>query len=156
MLNDLRYKIASFISPEREEIFDSFESEIQKRTDIRVADILTKMDPFDPLLKKYNIIFSEDYTKPEDKLSDVSQLLLFSWAYGTVKDPSFNHLADWIRNTQGNATIKKANTDHQLFFGRAMVASISLFVEEVRRLSSRYEDIMAKKGKVFDSTLPVE
>lgn len=133
------------------------EKSIDNEVNDRVATILAKMDPFEPLLRKYNLVFSQEYDHPEDRLDEQSQLRMFMWAHGIEEDPSFRFLTDWIRNTQGNATVRKSSTDQQWFFGRAMVASISLFVDEVSRLSSRYKDILAERdGQGFDPHLPTE
>lgn len=141
--------------PEEFAELEKRKKEIDYEVGDRVANTLLRMDPFEPLLKKYNIIFSEEYTHPEDKLDVPSQINLFMWANGLEGNANFKFLTDWIRNTQGNATVRKAGVDNQWFFGRAMIASITLFVEEIGRLSSRYRDMMAKPGE-FDSTLTIE
>lgn len=164
MLHNLRSYIADVISPERNQShkikvlhIQAREKDIDNEVNDRVATILSKMDPFEPLLRKYNIIFSEEYLHPEDRLDDRSQLQMFMWAWGIESDPSYKYLIDWIRNTQGNATVRKSSTDQQWFFGRAMVASISLFATEVSRLSSRYKDILAERdGQSFDKNLPID
>lgn len=122
----------------------------------RVADYLAKMDPFEPLLRKYNVIFSEEYDKPEANLNSQSQFQMFSWAYAQVTDPSYRHLMNWLRNKQGNATLQKGTHDGHYLYGRAAVATITLLVEEVSRLASRYKDIMAEKTGEFDRNLPVD
>lgn len=157
MLKQFKVIIRAFLFSDMLDGILAREKNIDNEINERVATILAKMDPFEPLLKKYNIIFSKEYEKPEDRLSDQSRLQLFMWAWAAEKDPSFLFLTEWLRNKQGNATVRKSSTDQQWFFGRAMVASISLFVEEVSRLSSRYKDILAQQdGQGFDPHLPTE
>lgn len=163
MFTDLRQKFAGFISPERERFLNvrmAAQEERERNTTAminqRVAEIVSKMDPLEPMLKRYNIIFSKEYTHPEEPLDGPSQFRLFMWAYGMKEDPSFKYITDWVRNTQGNATVRKAVGEEQWFFGRAMIASIGLIIDEVSRLASRYEDIVAKRDRSFDAYLPVE
>lgn len=150
-------RIARWLAPEEFAALEKQKAELEQAVNGRVADILFKMDPFEPLMKKYNVIFSEEWDKPEDKLNDQSRLTLFMWAYGVKKDPSFIHLTDWIRNTQGNATLRKAAQNDEWFYGRAAIATITLFVSEVGRLASHYEKILAERnGAGFDQGLVTE
>lgn len=163
-MSNFHTMLARWLAPEREELFDVKLLHLQKRekdldmeVNQRVADYLSKMDPFEPLLKKYNVVFSQEYTRPEQKLNEQSQIQLFMWANGVESDPSFKHLINWFRDTQGNATLRKAKTDHEWLYGRAALATLTLFAEEVSRLSSRYKDILAERsGQTFDAGLPVE
>lgn len=122
----------------------------------RVAEIVLQMDPWDPLFKEFKIVFSKDYDQPEDGLDEQSALRLYMWAAGVVEDPSFIYLTDFIRNTQGNATLKEATNDKQWIYGRSAVATITLFTKMVSRLAFKYKEILAKKDSQFDSTLAVE
>lgn len=162
MFKHLRSKVAKWLAPEWEEgvlrmAFDVDRKmlEVDSVANQRVADILSKMDPFEPFFKKYHVIFSTEYERVEDKLNEQSRIQLFQWAYGLHRDPSFIHLVDWIRNTQGNATLRKARNDNEWFYGRAAVTVMTSFVDEVGRLSSRYEELLAKDHP-FDPSLPVE
>lgn len=159
----IRSKIAGWLSPEREARLNTDRARFQDQVrnfdyevSSRVAEIILKMDPFEPLMKKYNVIFSEEWEKPEENLDAPSQIRLFMWAYGIETDPSFRHLTDWIRNTQGNATLQKATHNDEWFYGRAAVATISLLVREVGRLASRYRDIKERKDDGFNEHLAVE
>lgn len=158
MFKNLRSKVAEWIAPhdwagvlEVQKSADSISEQVNQR----VAEIVSKMDPFEPFFRKYNVIFSREYSRVEDKLNEQSRIQLFQWAYGLHRDPSFIHLADWIRNTQGNATLRKAKNDNEWFYGRAAVTVMTSFVDEVGRLSSRYEELIAK-DRPFDPSLPVE
>ena len=167
----IRVAIAKWLAPDRELALDARSAGLDVRQSAldlraqdldlevnnRVADIVMKMDPFEPFLKKYNVIFSKEYPRPEDKLDSVSQLKMFMWAYGMYTDPSFRYLTSWIINTQGNATLRKGKTDPEWFFGRSAIVTIGLFVDEVGRLASHYKEILAKaEGETFDETLTVE
>lgn len=170
MLQGIRFAIARFIAPEyedtnydewheikkREKILAYKEREVDERVNQRVADFLLTMDPFEPLLKKYHVIFSEDYPRPEDKLAPQSQFEFLRWAFYLEQEVHFKYLNDWIRNVQGNATLRQAKNDPEWFFGRAMLACVTLYIREVSRLSSRYKDILAKRDGSFDAFLPVE
>lgn len=124
----------------------------------RVADALTQMDPFEPLMKKFHGIFTEDYEHPEEKLDPQSVLRLSMWAYQQKTDPQFNFLMDWIENTQANATLKRRNpTPETILYGRAAVAAPILLRKEVGRLGLLYEDMLAKqKGEDFNSDVIAE
>lgn len=155
MLRDFRLRLSLWISPDvREQLRETVlrKQQIEDIINGRVAEIITQMDPFEPLMRKYHGIFSEQYTRPEDKLDEPSRIRLFMWAYGVEKEASFKHLVDWIANTQGNATIRKASNDHEWFYGRASLAVTLLLTEEVSRLASHYRAILAKRDKEFDAS----
>ncbi len=155
-------RFAQWLAPEREARLNSRVAEFQKRerdfemlVNNRVADIVMKMDPWEPLLKKYNIVFSDEWQRPEDNLDAQSQHILFQWAYGIKNDTSFNHLINYFLNTQGNNTVRRASNDNEWFFGRAAIATLLLFREELGRLGSHYEERLTK-GQTFDKNLAVE
>lgn len=155
--------IAQWLAPEREARLNTRAAEIQKRErdlemtiNNRVADITLKMDPFEPLMKKYNVVFSEEWQHPEDNLDSQSQIRLFQWAYGIVSDPSFLHVINFFRNTQGNATLRKAKNNDEWFYGRASIATLTLLFDEIKRLASHYEDLVSKKDTGFDPNSAVE
>lgn len=162
MFSDFRLRLALWLSPEFQKRLDEavgYAEQLREKDQLitetvnqRVADIITQMDPFEPLMRKYHGVFSKQYTRPEDKLDEPSRIRLFMWAYGMENDASFKHLTDWIANTQGNATIRKASNDHEWFYGRASLAVILLFLEEVSRLASYYKAILAKRNREFDES----
>lgn len=151
-----RKTIAVLIAPEEFDALEKGRTDLELEINRRVAEVLLKMDPFEPFLKKYNVIFSEEWERPEDRLNDQSRTMLFQWAYGLEGDPSWKHLTDWVRNTQGNATLRKGRHSDEWFYGRAAVIVVGLFVDEVRRLSSHYKEILAQKGHTFDPHLVVD
>lgn len=158
-----REKIARWLAPEAFTNVSIVTAEFAKKSleldmqvNRRVADIVAKMDPFEPFFKKYHVVFSKEWERPEDRLNPQSQLQLFMWAYQVEGDPSFKYLVDWMRNTQGNATLRKAKNENEWFYGRAAVAVVTLLVDEVTRLASHYRELMAKRGQSFDEHLPVE
>lgn len=148
-------RVARLLSPDVFEALEKQGEELEFTVNNRVADALFKMDPFEPFLKKYNVIFSEEWDRPEDRLDQISRIRLFTWAYGIEKDPSFLHLTNWIMNTQGNATLRKGKTDPEWFFGRSAIVTIALLVEEVGRLASYYREMIGKPEE-FNEHLAVE
>lgn len=151
-----RHSLARLLAPEEFAELEKRKVDLDMVVNQRVADVLFKMDPFEPLLKKYNVVFSDKWDqKPEESLDSVEVMRLFMWAYGTRSDPSFMHLVDWLRTTQGNNTLRRAKNESEWFFGRAAVATITLFIDEVGRLASKYEEIMFSRSKTFDPHLPV-
>ena len=157
-MNNLRSKIADWIAPERARELKEAHLSIQMDVNRRVADVINKLDPFEPAYRKYHVIFSSEYEHPEDKLSDRSQFEFFQWAHYLTRDPNFRHLMDFIRNTQGNATVRAAKTDQEWFVGRAMLFLIASLIKEVNRLSTRFEDIISKRDgdAKFNRFIPVE
>lgn len=122
----------------------------------RVAETLAKMDPFEHLFKEFHGIFSEEFERPEEKLDTRSRLSLTMWAYQQATDPSFKFLTNWVMNTQGNETLKRAAvTPERILYGRAQISSTLLFVNEIKRLGALYED-MLKKDQPFDEVATVE
>lgn len=163
MIYGIRHAVARWLSPEREQELEDYEIELLKREkdmdleiNNRVAEITLKMDPFEPFLKKHNVIFGRDWIHPEDNLDSVSQLRMFMWAYGMIDEPSFKYITNWIINTQGNNTLRKAQSDAEWFYGRSAIVTIGLFVDEVGRLASRYKEIRAREENRFDENLTVE
>jgi len=141
----IRKKIAAFIYPEQ-----------VHEVNLRVAEIINKTDPLEPVLKMYHGVFSEEYERPEDKLDKRSQLNMKMWAHQMYRDPSFEYVTSWICNTFGNETIKRAPiTVERVQYGRAQISSILLFRREIKRLSNLYED-MLKKPEEFDENITME
>jgi len=131
-------------------------ADFQLSVNRRVADVLIKMDPFEPFLRTYQVVFSDDRwedKKPEDGLDSMEAMKLYMWAYATKRDSSFKLLVDWLRNQQGNKTLRKATNDKEWFYGRAAVAALTLFVEEIGRLSTKYEEILKGGDDSFDPHL---
>ncbi len=156
-------RLAQYLSPEREAWLNTVaarldvrERDLDMEVNDRVAQIVLKMDPFEPLMKKYNIVFSREWQHPEENLDDQSKIRLFQWSYGVVNDPSFLHVINFFRDTQGNATLRKAKTADEWFYGRSSIATLTLFLDEIKRLASHYEEMVAKKDKNFDPHSAVE
>ena len=152
MLRSIRKQISYIIFPDHE-------MEANKR----VADIILQMDPYSPLMKKFNGAFSGKFNHPEDKLDARSQLLLKTLGYQLRDDPSFKYLTEWVMNTEGNAMLRApARTNEErgeiLMWGKAQISAITLFVEELGRLGSLYEELLEsqKKEVGFNSENPVE
>lgn len=119
--------------------------EADNRVNQRVAKIISEMDPFEPLMKQFHGVFSQEYERPEEKLSPQGQLGMAMWGYQQSRDPHFGYMTDWIMNTQANETLKRAPvTTERVMYGRAQISSMLIFTKEVKRLASIYEDIMNK------------
>lgn len=149
--------IARWLAPQEFEKLAKRQGDLDMEVNQRVADVIMHMDPFEPLLRQYNVVFpakwSED-EKPEDELGSMQALQLYMWAYGQRTDVSFKHLTDWVRNHQGNATLRKGSQDKEWFYGRSAIATMTLFVREIGRLSSKYEEVMLRREPIFDAHLP--
>lgn len=146
MLTHLRWTIGAWLLSDT---IDS-EQEITRRVNQRVASFIATMDPFEPLMRSFNCIFTDDFERSEDGLNALEQLRLKNWAYGTRDDASFKHLIQWMINSQGNAALKKGNpTPETILYSRAMLAAPVLMQKEVRRLAQLYEELVAGKDS-FD------
>lgn len=132
------------------------EERIQRETDQRVATAVAKIDPFELMMEQYHGIFSKEYAHVEDPLDAHGQLSILSWAHQAHHSAGFKHLTQWIMNTQGNETLKKAVvTPDRILYGRAQISCMLLFVKEVQRLATAYDE-MTKEVKGFDSALAAE
>lgn len=144
-LKKIRKKIADFIYPEQ-----------INEANVRVARIISSMDPFEPVLKLFHGVFSEEYERPEDPLDVRSQYNLKMWAHQVYKDPSFKYITDWIMNTFGNETLKRGPiSKERTEYGRAQISTMLLFKMEVKRLSNLYEESI-KPDEPFDKNVTVE
>lgn len=164
MVDTLRNALAKFIAPrlhaeleERAHKLDEQERLLNETVNQRVAAVLSHMDPFEPLMKEFRGIFSEEFEHPEDKLDARSQLLMRTWGYQQSTDPSFRHMIDWIINTQANETLRHAlPTPDRILYGRAQISGMLLFKREVQRLSNAYEEKIQKRDEEFDSASATE
>lgn len=130
----------------------------QKDADQRFAKMIMQMDPLEPLMRKFNGIFTPEFTHPEDKLNESGQLGMKMWAYRQNTDPHFQWMIEWIMNSAGNETLKRAPiTSERTQYGRAQISNMILFRDEVGRLSNLYLDELEKhKVQEFDGDAVVE
>lgn len=161
MFKKVRKTIAYWISKEiKAENFDlrKIADEAQMKADQKYAHLVLSMDPFEPVMKQFHGIFSDEYEHVEENLDVKSRFMLISLGYQLRDDPSFKHLAQWVMNTQGNQTLKRSPvTTETLIYGRAQISSMLSFVKEIGRLASLYEEEIDKdKKNEFDSNLSVE
>jgi len=158
MLKNLFIKIAKLLAPDYFRDMDRRVQEAEYSANQRFAEYISKMDPFEPLLKKFHGVFSEEYERVEDKLDARGRLMMMMWGYQQRNDPAFKYMTEWVMNTQGNATIKRGNpTAETILYGRAQISNMILFVREVNRLGSLYDERLAEdRGDSFDSSIPVE
>lgn len=158
-MKEIKRKVARFLDPEHYGDVEKSKADFDLSVNQRVAKVISEMDPFEPLMKEFHGIFSAEWTRPEEKLNEPGQLSMKMWAYSQHHDPHFRHMTDWIMNTQANETLKRAPvTPDRILYGRAQISAIILFVKEIGRLSSLYEEILEKnkKDNNFDSNLSAE
>ena len=133
--------------------FTERELELDNEVNQRVAHVLASMDPFEPLLKEFHGIFSEEHERVEDPLDEKGKLLLRIWGWQNADSPAFKHVTAWIINSQANETLKRAAvTPERILYGRAQISGMILFVREVERLSEAYKDMLKKPGEFDEST----
>ncbi len=156
MATGLRLKIARWLASDYITSLEKKAQDAELNANRRVVDTLARLDPFEPLLKKYNSVFGEDYEKPEEKLDARGQLGLKLWAYTVYDDPYFQFLLQWLLNTQGNAAINKGNpTPETILWSRALISNLLLFKREVGRLAALYKELLVEKDGP-DAELTVE
>jgi hypothetical protein len=144
-----------FTRHEREKLAER-ERTISDEVNRRVAQTLAQMDPFEPLLKEFHGIFSEEHERVEDPLDEKGQLQMKIWGWQNSSSPEFKRMTEWVMNTQGNESLKRAAvTPERILYGRAQISGMILFVREVERLSEAYKDMLKKPGE-FDESATVE
>lgn len=150
-IKEIRIKIARWLASE-------YFEEADNRVSQRVASTIAKMDPFEPILKEFHGVFSKEYERPEDKLDERSQINMKMWGYRMHTDPCFKYMTEWIMNTHANEILKHAPvTPERILYGRAQISTMILFVKEVGRLASLYEDLLEKNNEeVFNSEISAE
>lgn len=156
MVDTFKNRIREFFFSEYEEKLRQKEKEMNNEVNRRFAEMVSKMDPMEPLLKKYSVVFSEQYERVEDPLDERNRMTMAMWAYGQKRDPYQKRMIDWIINTAGNSMLKlpaRTNEDRGeiLLWGKAQISNMILYERELRRLSSIYEEKLAQmSGKEFD------
>lgn len=176
MLREFRHWIARKIAPAYFEwcelemdVADKKATDAEQRAkdaenaaNVRYARLVSEMDPFEPLFRKLSIVYSKEFTRPEEKLNSQGQLGMMMWAYQQKDDVHFNHLVDWIMNSHGNQAMN-AKTDSKealadrILYGRAQISSMILLRKEIGRLASGYEEVLSKlKGEDFDPSTSAE
>lgn len=130
----------------------------EHRVNVRVAEIINRMDPFEPVFRKFKGVFSEEFPHPEDKLDDAGKLSMMFYGYMQMQDPCYKYIIDWIINTQANDTLKRAPvTEERIMYGRAQISGMILFRDEIKRLANAYADLMEKKKpETIDETNTVD
>lgn len=149
-------KIAKFIAPKYIKNLESRAQDIEFKINQRVAEVISKIDPFEILRKEFHGIFSEEFDRPEDKLDERGKLGMAMWAYSQKSDPYFEYMTAWIMNSAGNETVKRAPLiPERMQYGRAQISTMVLFRKEIGRLSSLYEEKL-KNPQGFNSETAVE
>lgn len=157
MFKKLSKQLAVFLAPSyfkeiEERVLKAEEKALtaEERANQRLVQTLAQMDPLEPAMKEFHGIFSKEFEKPEQKLDERSYLGFIMWAYQQKTDPHFNYMIDWIMNSAGNETIKRAPiTEARTQYGRAQISNMVLFRKEIGRLSSLYEEKLEKNKDVY-------
>lgn len=145
MLHNLRKSVAKIIAPQYITDLELAQKNFEHKVNLRVAEYINKMDPFEPIFKKFKGVFSEEFQHPETKFDEKGQLAMMFWGYQQQSDPVFRYIIDWIINTQANDTLKRAPvTEERIMYGRAQISGMILFRDEVKRLANAYADHMEK------------
>lgn len=133
------------------------QKEVEFKVNQRVAEVMIKMDPLEPLFRKYNVLFSKEYEHPEESLDERSKLSMYMWGFQQNKDPHFHRFANWIIDCYGNQLLKKSNpSPENLLYNRAQMSGMILAKAEIQRLSNIYEKIVTNREDEIDETVTVE
>ena len=120
--------------------------DVDARVDARVASTLAGMDPLQLLMREYSLVFTDDFTRPEEGLDSKADLMMKTWAYQTRDDPSFGFFCDWIMNSYGNEMLKRSPiSEKSMIYARAQVSGIMQFRKEVSRLAMLYEEMLERR-----------
>lgn len=112
----------------------------------KYAQMVLSMDPYEPYMKRFKGVFSEEFNDPEGKLNDPGKIGMWMWAWQQDTDPHFKFLIDWIINTQGNATLKrKGVSTEEIFYCRAKISTAIQIRDEIRRMANLYRDHLNKQ-----------
>lgn len=165
MFKKIRSRIAQILAPE---VFEDFRAQIKAEAtraddarleaNRRYAEMIMQMDPLEPLMRRFNGIFTEEFDHPEDKLDAGGAMRLKMWGYQQKNDPAFLHMIAWVMNSAGNETIKRAPiTNERTQYGRAQISNMILLRDEVGRLASAYEEELERRNpKPYDIGVTVE
>lgn len=164
MFKQIRKQVAFFIAPEyrdaiavRDLELQEKEQKIEEKINSRVAQILMQMDPFEPILRQFHGVFSDEYEQVEERFDEQSKVRMYMWAYGQRDDPQANFLSDFIMNTAGNEVLKrKEPTPERILYFRSQIANEILRKSEISRLALHYEEIIKRKDEEFDSSVGIE
>lgn len=126
------------------------ETKAEEKMQSRLAQAMLGIDPFEVLMKEFHGVFSEEYQRPEEGLNDQGRIQMLMFGYRTFEDPSFNHLINWMMNTQGNATLRAPHLNRDtaldvMLYGRAQISTGILLKKEVSRLASLYQEMIDKQ-----------
>lgn len=158
MVDTFKKRIRGFFFRGYIQEIEKREKNLESTINQRVAETLSKMDPFEPLLKEFHGAFNREFERVEDNLDERSRINMAMWAYAQYRDPFFIRMIEWVMNGAGNETLKRAApTEIRLMYGRAQISTMVLLRDEIKRLSGVYEEIIEKnKPKSFQSELAIE
>lgn len=162
MVESFKTKLLKFFAQDYFEHLRSKEKGIDEEVNRRVAEIVSRMDPFEPLLKEYHGIFSDYFERIEEDLDQAGKTSMAMWAWGQSRDPFMKRMIDWVMNTAGNTMLKTVTRSNEergevLMWGKAQIVNMILFKREMGRLAAVYEEILeGMKGDSFDEDRLVE
>ena len=92
------------------------------------------------LMKGVTLNFANHSPNIEDTMSENERRGMLSQAESMKSNKYLRKIADHLIDVQGNYSFKEASTIGEMAFGRATVNGISLFMEEIERLSNLYRE----------------
>ena len=113
------------------------------QTEIDVTDMIREQ------LKGVTLDFYDHNNTIENNLTENEKKQLYADAEMIKTNKSFQKIIKHLIDVQGNYTVKEARTMGDVAFGRATINGISLFEEEIERLSNIYREIN-KPEEEFD------
>lgn len=151
MVDKLTTRIARLIAPQFISDLENKAKERDIEVNQRVAMLINDMDPYEPYMRRFKGVFSDEFDNPEDKLREADKMGMWMWGWKTDTDPHFKYLTDWIINTQANATIKrKAISGEEVLYCRAKITAAIQIRDEVRRLANLYRDYIERSREEED------
>lgn len=151
----LRERLARLVAPDFVSGLEDRANGAESDSDKRVADIISKSDPMEPLLRGFNGVFDETRERPEDNLSEPDKIHMEMLGHYIHRDPNFHFLMDWILNTHMSAELKRAKPSQEQIvlgyqYGRAIISVTSLLKREIGRLSALYDQRRRTGDEDFD------
>lgn len=148
MVETFLTRVARFVAPAFIQSLENAVKEKELEVNQRVANVIATMDPYEPYMRRFKGVFSEEFDNPEDKLNEQSRVGMYMWGYQQDNDPNFKFVTNWIINTQANATIKRKNISvDEMLYCRAKITTAIQLRDEVRRLANIYRDILDKEAQ---------
>ena len=154
-MSEFLKKIARYILREEIQALNEVAGFTEQKVSQKVAVIVSKLDPMELVLKKYNGSFLDEYERADERLNEQGRIQMEQFGYQFYNDECFELLMNWVANRQATMTFKKARNTEDLLFGQATLLVVEVIKKEVKRLHSLYlERTRPEEG--FDRTKTVE